>query len=109
MLITVVMAPALLKLSQAVRRSGALQGPVLALVSFFQTADLFKHLDLNWPPAFKKFIQQFAQYFNFQLPNLPFIVHPECGFSLTYSQKWLLELARCAQMNPCTLFKHAVI
>ena len=30
---------------------------------------------------------------NFQLPNLPFVVHPECAFSLTYSQKWILEMS----------------
>jgi hypothetical protein len=31
--------------------------------------------------------------FNFALPNLPFVPHPECAFSLNYSQKWLLEMS----------------
>ena len=37
-------------------------GPIMSLVNFFQSADLFKHLNLHWPPAFKAFIQGFAQY-----------------------------------------------
>ena len=65
----------------------------MSLVNFFQSADLFKHLNLHWPPAFKQFIVRFATYFNFQLPNLPFVMHPECAFSLTYSQKWILEMS----------------
>ena len=82
MLIAVILAPVLLKIAEAVKHAGALQGPIMSMVNFFQSADLFKHLNLHWPPKFKEFIQTFAQYFNFQLPNLPFVVHPECAFSL---------------------------
>lgn len=42
---------------------------------------------------FKKFIAEFASLFNFRLPKLPFVVNPECAFSLSYTQKWVLEMA----------------
>ena len=93
-MVAVVLAPILLKIAQAVEHAGPLQGPVLSLVNFFQSADLFKHLNLHWPPQFKLWVTKFASYFNFRLPDLPFVAHPQCAFSLTFSQKWLFEMVR---------------
>ena len=93
MIIGLVLAPLVLKLAEAMKHAGALQGPVMSLINFFQSADLFKNLNLHWPPMFKKFIAEFASLFNFRLPKLPFVVNPECAFSLSYTQKWVLEMA----------------
>jgi hypothetical protein len=88
-----VAAPVLLRVADMLKHAGQLQGPLMSLVNFFQTADLFKHLQLHWPPQFLKYIREVASLFNFRLPNLPFVVHPECAFALTYFQKWTLMMA----------------
>ena len=44
--IGLVLAPLVLKLAEAMKHAGALQGPVMSLINFFQSADLFKNLDL---------------------------------------------------------------
>jgi hypothetical protein len=57
-------------------------------------ADLFKDLHLHWPPRFLAFVHQIASIFNFSLPKLPFLtkIRPECAFSLSFTQKWFLEM-----------------
>ena len=86
-------APFALKFSEALKHAGALQGPMMSLINFFQSADLFKNLHLHWPPKFKYYIHEVASLFNFRLPNLPFVMHPACAFSLSYTEKWLMEMA----------------
>jgi hypothetical protein len=88
-----ILGPFLFKIAEVMKHAGQLQGPVMSLVNFFQCADLFKSLDLHWPPKFLKYIRMFASLFNFRLPDLPFVVHPECAFTLSYFQKWTLEMA----------------
>ena len=55
-IIGLVMAPIILKFAEAMKHAGALQAPIMSLVNFFQSADLFKGLDLHWPPAFLTFV-----------------------------------------------------
>eukprot|EP01048_Picozoa_sp_COSAG05_P028898 COSAG05_NODE_9214_length_639_cov_1.035185_1_plen_185_part_10 len=98
-LAALLLSPILLRVAEWMKHAGQLQGPVLSLTNFFQSADLFRHLDLHWPPQFSKFVQKFASLFNFRLPDLPFVVHPECAFTLTYRSKWLLMLG-----SPLILF-----
>jgi hypothetical protein len=62
----VLLAPFALKISEALRHAGALQGPIMSLVNFFQSADLFKNLHLHWPPGFKAWIHSVASLFNFR-------------------------------------------
>ncbi len=65
-----------------------------SLINFFQSADLFKDLHLHWPPRFLAFVHTIASVFNFTLPKLPFLtkIRPECAFSLSFTQKWFLEM-----------------
>ena len=94
-----VLGPVLLRIGDAMKHAGHLQGPAMSLVNFFQCADLFKHLDLHWPPRFLYYVRAVASLFNFRLPDLPFVVHPECAFMLTYFQKWVLMM-----LSPFLLF-----
>lgn len=92
--LALVFAPFILKFAEALKHAGALQAPMMSLVNFFQSADLFKGLDLHWPPGFLAFVKSIAALFNFTLPKLPFLtkIRPECAFSMSFSQKWALEM-----------------
>ena len=100
-IIGLALAPVILKFAEAMKHAGALQAPMMSLVNFFQSADLFKGLDLHWPPAFLAFVHSVAAVFNFTLPKLPFLtkIRPECAFHLSFSQKWMLEV----HMRPMAL------
>ena len=48
--------------------AGAVQGPFLSIVNFFQSSSLFVGLHgIEWPKEFKEFIRQFADLFNFNI------------------------------------------
>lgn len=93
-ILALVLAPFILKFAEGLKHAGALQAPIMSLVNFFQSADLFKGLDLHWPPGFLAFVHSIASVFNFSLPKLPFLtkIRPECAFSMSFSQKWMLEM-----------------
>jgi hypothetical protein len=92
-----VLAPILVKIGDVFKHAGAVTGPALSVINFIQSANLFIGLDLYWPPQFKAFCHNIAQFFSsldvfhfvldiFQLPK------PECAFGLTYVQKWFLVI-----------------
>ena len=91
--IIVVVGPVALKIADAFKHAGSLQAPLMSLINFFQSASLFRHLNLHWPEGFKAFVRQVAGLFMFQLPDLPFVIHPECAFHLTYPLRWSLAMA----------------
>ena len=45
--------PILVKASELMKHAGAATGPMLSVVNFVQSADLFQGLDLHWPKFFK--------------------------------------------------------
>jgi hypothetical protein len=51
--ISILLAPMLAKFSDVAKHAGAVQGPLLSVLNFFQSADLFLGLDLKWPKAFQ--------------------------------------------------------
>ena len=61
-IIGLMFAPFVLKGAEAMKHAGALQAPVMSLINFFQSADLFKNLNLHWPPQFKAFIHKVCSW-----------------------------------------------
>ena len=86
------LAPFLLRLVSLSKHLGALHGPVMSVVNFFQTAAVFKTLNLHWPPEWVKFISEVAEVFNFTLPHWLSSLDPQCSFELTYQEKWLMMM-----------------
>lgn len=76
--------PVIVKLGDLFKHAGAVTGPMLSVLNFIQSADLFQGLDLHWPKFFKDLCREFAQLFNslnvfqvcLQYLDLP---NPECG------------------------------
>ena len=92
-LMALMVLPILVKVSELAKHAGAVSGPLLSVLNFIQSADLFQGLDLHWPQFFKDLCRNVAALFNslniftglmkwLDLPN------PECAFQLTYVQKW---------------------
>ena len=48
-----ILLPILVKASELMKHAGAATGPLLSVVNFVQSADLFQGLDLHWPKFFK--------------------------------------------------------
>jgi hypothetical protein len=103
------LAPVVARVSAIAKHAGAAQGPVLSVLNFFQSSDLFQSLDLKWPPEFRWFCSAVASLFNlnlsallhrlnFMIPQylkqiIPHIPAPECAFHLKYEIRWLLSVA----------------
>ena len=101
-LLSLFLAPILMKASQIAHHAQGLQAPVLSVINFFQSADLFLGLGLHWPEAFKVFCRKIAGLFNFNIVGiLRMLKIPpvDCAWHLTYKQKWLL-----IQSSPIMLF-----
>ena len=49
----ILLLPALVRASELMKHAGAATGPMLSVVNFVQSADLFQGLDLHWPKFFK--------------------------------------------------------
>eukprot|EP01046_Picozoa_sp_COSAG06_P011619 COSAG06_NODE_666_length_13272_cov_10.674334_1_plen_2097_part_10 len=88
----VVLGPLLFKLAQISRHLGALNGPMMSVINFFQSADLFANLDLHWPASWKAFVKSIAGVFNFALPAWMSFLNPQCNFELAYFEKFLLTM-----------------
>lgn len=102
------LAPIIARISAIAKYAGAAQGPVLSVLNFFQSSDLFQSLDLKWPPEFRWFCSEIAgifnlnlsdllRKFNFMIPHylkklIPRIPAPECAFHLKYETRWLLSV-----------------
>lgn len=63
-------APVIAKLSELAKHAGAAQGPVLSIMNFFQSTDLFRGLDLQWPTEFRTFCRTVASLFSFNISEL---------------------------------------
>eukprot|EP01043_Picozoa_sp_COSAG02_P015089 COSAG02_NODE_634_length_19259_cov_9.871347_8_plen_2349_part_00 len=104
LLLCLIFLPVFVKLSDVMRHAGAATGPILSVVNFVQSADLFQALDLHWPKFFKKLCREIANLFNslnlwtkiMDLLNslVPIdwgiIPTPQCELQLTFVQKWCL-------------------
>ena len=120
MVLGIIFAPVIAKVSELASYAGAAQAPVLSVVTFLQSVDLFQGLKLNWPPEFRTFCRTIASWasFNFSailrrltmvvngffsficftmLPQwmkdlIPSIPPPACVFHLTYKSKWFFSV-----------------
>ena len=116
LVLAVVGAPVVLRFAGISRHLGSLQAPIMSVVNFFQSCDLFSLLHLHWPKQWLDFVHKIASVFNFALPAFlnslnpgkypspPFTAflelarvsdHPlfaECSFELTYWKKYLLMM-----------------
>lgn len=97
----IVLLPVFVRLNEVLKHAGAATGPMLSLLNFVQSADLFQGLALHWPKFFKDFQRKIASLFNslnigLVLMNwlnslgIGTIPIPQCEFSLTYVQRWCL-------------------
>ena len=68
--VVLVLAPIIARISAIAQHAGAAQGPVLSVLNFFQSTDLFQTLDLKWPDEFRWFCNQIASLFSFNLSDL---------------------------------------
>jgi hypothetical protein len=113
LLVFLLLGPVVAKVGDLAQHAGAAQGPMLSVVNFFQSSDLFMGLkQLKWPPEFKAFAREIASMFNFNISALlkklmPVeliqwfkhlhihlaIPYPQCALHLPYEQKWLLSMA----------------
>jgi hypothetical protein len=111
------MLPVAVKVSELAKHAGAASGPLLSVLNFCQSAELFQGLDLHWydiarahcgenlwltlrcdrPKVFKEFCRNVLSLvsslnvFNFvsKWADLP---NPACAFALTYLQRWFLVM-----------------
>ena len=117
--LVILFAPIIAKGAELAKHAGAAQGPVLSIMNFFQSSDLFQGLKLNWPPEFRTFCRTVAGLFSFNLSQLlsqlndfihsiiefhlppwlrKLIPHlslppPACALHLPYERKWILSMA----------------
>jgi hypothetical protein len=92
MLLCIILGPIVFQIAQMARHLGALSGPVMSAINFFQTADLFSNLDLHWPASWIEFIKSVASIFNLRLPQWMSFINPECSFELAYFEKFILMM-----------------
>ena len=52
-LFIMIVGPVAMKVIDLSKHLGALHGPIMSVVNFFQTADLFHNLNLHWPQSCK--------------------------------------------------------
>jgi hypothetical protein len=106
--VMLVLAPIIARISAIAQHAGAAQGPVLSVLNFFQSSDLFQTLDLKWPEEFRWFCNEIASLFSFNLSELirklnfmipeylrlfvPKIPPAECAFHLEYETRWILSM-----------------
>eukprot|EP01047_Picozoa_sp_COSAG01_P007607 COSAG01_NODE_291_length_19378_cov_38.136418_5_plen_870_part_00 len=103
-ILLIILAPILVKLAEISKHAGAIQGPLLSVVNFFQSSSLFVGLrGIRWPPAFKTFARSIADVFNFNIvPLLHYLkrlsfglidIPPlDCAWTMSYSLKFVLVM-----------------
>ena len=113
----VLLAPIIAKLLALAKHASEAQGPVLSIINFFQSSDLFQGLKLRWPPEFRTFCRVVASFFSFNISELlskindfihhffkihmpawmkdliPHVPPPACALHLPYERKWMLSMA----------------
>ena len=87
---SLIAAPITIKFAGMAKHAGALTAPLMSLVNFLQSIDLFRQLQLHWPASIKQFVLYVASFFNLNI-NLVGI-HPECSFHLSFYEKWMLKM-----------------
>jgi hypothetical protein len=92
MLFGIILGPVVFQIAQLSRHLGALSGPLMSAVNFFQSADLFSNLDLHWPKSWIAFIHSVAAVFNLRMPAFLSFINPECSFELAYFEKFILMM-----------------
>lgn len=100
----IILAPILVKLTEIAKHAGAIQGPLLSMVNFFQSSSLFVGLrGIHWPEEFKVFARSIADLFNFNIvPLLHYLkklsfglidIPPlDCAWTMSYSLKFVLVM-----------------
>eukprot|EP01047_Picozoa_sp_COSAG01_P035312 COSAG01_NODE_2702_length_7228_cov_4.014869_2_plen_1685_part_00 len=94
--IIVVGLPLVIKVRQLSKHAGATTGPVLSVLNFVQSAELFQGIALQWPPFFKWLADRIFTIFNFNFHTILRFMDfpsPDCAFKLTYLQIWFLIMA----------------
>ena len=87
---SLILAPITIRFAGMAKHAGALTAPLMSLVNFLQSIDLFRQLQLQWPKEIKDLILKVASVFNLNINILG--VHPECSLHLEYWQKWCLKM-----------------
>jgi hypothetical protein len=87
---SLILAPITIRFAGMAKHAGALTAPLMSLINFLQSIDLFRQLQLQWPQSIKTFILRIASFFNLNINILG--IHPECSFHLKYYQKWGLKM-----------------
>jgi hypothetical protein len=77
------------------RHAGEATGPLLSILNFVQSADVFQGLNLHWPQFFKVLCRSIASLFNSLnifaiVMNWVYLPTPQCVFDFTFVQKWYL-------------------
>jgi hypothetical protein len=93
---TLTIVPFVIKARQFSKHAGAVTGPILSVLNFVQSAELFQGIQLNWPNFFRRLAKWFFRLFNFDFDAILRFMDfpsPECAFRLTYLQKWFLIMA----------------
>lgn len=99
-LMLIIAAPVIDKLSGLAHHAQQLQGPFLSIVNFLQSSNLLISLHFSWPQEFKDFAQKVASWFNFNITGILSAINsltgveipdPDCVMHLTYQRKWHCE------------------
>ena len=87
---SLILAPITIRFAGMAKHAGALTAPLMSLVNFLQSIDLFRQLQLQWPKGIKDFVLRVASLFNLNINILG--IHPECSLHLNFWQKWCLKM-----------------
>ena len=87
---SLILAPITIRFAGMAKHAGALTAPLMSLVNFLQSIDLFRQLKLQWPAQIKEFVLRVASLFNLNINILG--IHPECSLHLNFWQKWCLKM-----------------
>ena len=87
---SLIVAPITIRFAGMAKHAGALTAPLMSLVNFLQSIDLFRQLQLQWPAGIKEFVLRIASIFNLNINILG--IHPECSLHLNFWQKWCLKM-----------------
>ena len=87
---SLIAAPITIRFAGMAKHAGALTAPLMSLVNFLQSIDLFRQLQLKWPASIKRFVLYVASFFNLNINLLG--IHPECSFHLSFYEKWMLKM-----------------
>ncbi len=105
--VLIITAPLTSKLSNFFDHARSIQGPLLSIVNFCQSSNLFLGLKFRWPPEFVYLARTVGSWLNFNLSGLLQVLNsllarfhtkltvpnPDCVVHLSYPTKWHLTMA----------------